>query len=69
MSEKKSGLKEQLRTREDRLRRNNVTVDGIDVKIENDNETWEEQRIKYYIFYMMNEKSLRKFIERERKPC
>ena len=66
MSEKKSGLKEQLRTREDRLRRNNVTIDGIDVKIENDNETWEEQRIKYGIFDMMNEKSLRKFIERER---
>lgn len=39
MSEKKSGLEEQLRTREDRLRRNNVTIDGIDVKIENDNET------------------------------
>lgn len=39
MSEKKLGLKEQLRTREDRLRRNNVTIDGIDVKIENDNET------------------------------
>ena len=39
MSEKKSGLKEQLRTREDCLRRNNVTIDGIDVKIENDNET------------------------------
>ena len=37
ISENKAELKEKLRIQEDRLRRNNIRVDGIE---EDENETW-----------------------------
>ena len=43
MIENKAELKEQLRIQEDRSRRNNIRVDGIE---EDENETWENKENK-----------------------
>ena len=47
MIQNKAKLKEQLRIQEDRLRRNNIRVDGIE---EDENETWEDTENKLRSF-------------------
>ena len=47
VSENKAELKEQLRIQEDRSRRNNITVNGIE---EDENETWENTENKLRSF-------------------
>ena len=49
VSENKAELKEQLRIQEDRSRRNNIRVDGIE---EDENETWEntENKLKSFLY-------------------
>ena len=51
MIENKAEVKEQLKIQEDRLRRNNIRLDGIE---EDENETWEDTGNKLKSFYMMN---------------
>ena len=47
--ENKAGLKEQLRIQEDRSRRNNIKVDGIE---EDENEAWEntENKLRSFLY-------------------
>ena len=49
VSENKAELKEQLRIQEDRSRRNNIRVDGIE---EDENETWEntENKLRSFLY-------------------
>ena len=49
ISENKAELKEKLRIQEDRLRRNNIRVDGIE---EDENETWEntENKLRSFLY-------------------
>ena len=49
VSENKAKLKEQLRIQEDRSRRNNIRVDGIE---EDENETWEntENKLRPFLY-------------------
>ena len=49
VSENKAKLKEQLRIQEDRSRRNNIRVDGIE---EDENETWEntENKLRSFLY-------------------
>ena len=49
VSENKRELKEQLRIQEDRSRRNNIRVDGIE---EDENETWEntENKLRSFVY-------------------
>ena len=49
VSENKAELKEQLRIQEDRSRRNNIRVDGIE---EDENETWEntEDKLRSFLY-------------------
>ena len=49
VSENKAELKEQLRIQEDRSRRNNIRVDGIE---EDENETWENTENKLRSFFV-----------------